>query len=80
MDDENQSNTGRRRFVQAALTASALGAANLYAQNGQAAQARTEVTRVARSATMPRRKLGATGATVPVLHLGTSQRLDPSLR
>ncbi|MEM7254571.1 MAG: aldo/keto reductase [Pseudomonadota bacterium] len=58
----------RRRFLKAAAISSALG---VGAPLAAAAPAKT-----ATNGAMPMRKLGVTGADVPILHLGTSQRLD----
>ncbi len=66
----DKSTTGRRNFVKAAASTSALGA---VAISGVATAAnRYKDTR----GPMPTRVLGATGEQVPILHLGTSQRLD----
>ena len=61
----------RRKFLQTtALSAAALGTTS------QTALAAT-TTLAANNTGMPQKELGITGAKVPILHLGTSQQLDP---
>ena len=64
---------GRRNFLKAAaLSATAVGAATLAE-----AQTTSRQKKSSRSALMPQQELGTTGAKIPILILGTSQRLDP---
>lgn len=63
----------RRRFLKTAAFGSAFGVGGV-ALNPVVADA---PERVAQSAAMPTRKLGRTDVDVPILHLGTSQSLDP---
>jgi aryl-alcohol dehydrogenase-like predicted oxidoreductase len=67
--------TDRRRFLKTAVSAGALGAAEL----SLAAAPKHEPDSLALrdAGPMPHRPLGNTGVQVPVIHLGTSQRLDP---
>ncbi len=66
MTDSTQSDSSRRRFLQGAALSAALGA------GGGAGS-----TALAASTAMPTRPLGRTGVALPILHLGTAQRLDP---
>ncbi|NKC16011.1 MAG: hypothetical protein GKR94_28570 [Gammaproteobacteria bacterium] len=66
-----QKTTNRRLFLQSAASASALAATH------STFGATATLTPAAGSGPMPHRPLGATGEQVPILHLGTSQRLDP---
>ncbi|MEZ5584888.1 MAG: aldo/keto reductase [Candidatus Competibacteraceae bacterium] len=64
-------NTDRRRFLKsAAVSAAALGA-------GDVSLAATTLA-AGDDKPMPQRVLGRTGVQIPILHLGTSQRLDPT--
>ncbi len=64
---------GRRNFLKtAALSATAISASTFVE-----AQTTSRQKRKSRSALMPHHELGTTGAKVPILMLGTSQRLDP---
>ena len=64
--------TDRRRFLKAAASASAIGAVAMTTTAAQANESKVTSTR----GPMPHRTLGATGERVPIIHLGTSQRLD----
>ena len=65
---------GRRNFFKAAaLSATAVGTASLA--DAQTTQKRR--SKDLRGVTMPQKELGTTGAFIPILQLGTSQRLDP---
>jgi predicted aldo/keto reductase-like oxidoreductase len=72
---QSSSEPGRRRFLKSALasatTASAASVPLLGLTGESAAAPTTGTTRV------PTRELGNTGVQVPILHLGTAQRLDP---
>jgi predicted aldo/keto reductase-like oxidoreductase len=73
--EQSANAAGRRRFLKTALaSATTAGAASLpvlgLAEKSAAAPATAETG-------MPTRKLGRTGEQVPILHLGTAQRLDP---
>lgn len=67
---------GRRSFLKGAVASVfTLGIV-------EGAKTRASATRIARTGSskkgdMPRRELGTTGATVPILQLGTAQRMDP---
>ncbi len=64
----------RRQFLKrAAMSASALGAGSM-----PVVASPRNVQSAATSTAMPHRVLGRTGERVPILHLGTSQRLNPS--
>ena len=69
MQDTNQ---GRRTFLKAGLSATAVGAGGLSLPAFS-----EEAMRLAETQAMPVRALGRTGHEVPIIHLGTSQRLDP---
>jgi predicted aldo/keto reductase-like oxidoreductase len=73
--EQSSSEPGRRRFLKSALasatTASAASVPLLGLTGESAAAPTTGTTR------MPTRELGNTGVQVPILHLGTAQRLDP---
>ncbi|MBT6273866.1 MAG: aldo/keto reductase, partial [Chromatiales bacterium] len=60
----------RRPFLKGAATASALAAADV------ALGASSDIIDTAGTGPMPMRTLGRTGEKVPILHFGTSQRLD----
>lgn len=64
--------TGRRTFLKGAASASALMAAE-----SAIAATKPAVDRLAQNHAIPMRPLGNTGVEVPIIHLGTSQRLDP---
>lgn len=68
----NDRTTDRRKFLKGAAGASALVAA----QGANAALPAASQQLVARTS-MPTRTLGKTGEQVPIMHLGTSQRLNP---
>ena len=76
-DNKEQPNEPeRRRFLKTALaSATTAGAASLplFGLAGELAAARGAGTR-----SIPSRELGNSGIQVPILHLGTSQRLDQS--
>ena len=79
MTDEHRSDdvtspplSGRRHFLRTSATA-ALGAGALAG----AAQTASSGKGASVSASMPTRPLGRTGVELPILHLGTSQDLDP---
>ncbi|MGD1983963.1 MAG: aldo/keto reductase [Chromatiaceae bacterium] len=72
--EQSSSEPGRRRFLKTALaSATTAGAASLpllgLAEEGTAAPAPAMTG-------IPTRELGKTGVQVPILHLGTAQRLD----
>lgn len=72
--EQSSSEAGRRRFLKTALaSATTAGAASLpllgLAEDGTAAPAKVQTG-------IPTRELGKTGVQVPILHLGTAQRLD----
>ncbi len=70
--DDNRS--GRRGFLKSAIaSAAAMGGASLPLP----ALAGRADTAVAAATGIPQRKLGSTGIDVPIMQLGTSQRLDP---
>ncbi len=70
----NKANESRRQFLKAAaVSATAMGAAGV-AEVSAAGSERAP----AAAAAMPRRPLGRSGEMVPILQLGTSQRLNPS--
>lgn len=71
MKDEKM---GRRNFFKTAtLSATAVGVATLA--DAQTSQRHRK--KALRQAAMPHKELGTTGAKIPILQLGTSQRLDP---
>ncbi len=65
---------GRRAFLKTA-TAAGVALGGLALAEGRAVNA-AGIVRVAGK--IPRKQLGTTGATVPIMQLGTSQRLDPT--
>ena len=70
MSDTRQ---GRRNFLKtAAVAAGAAGAATV-----PVVAPASDLTHFVEGGDMPRRPLGRTGVDVPIMHLGTSQRLDP---
>ena len=72
--EQPPSESGRRRFLKTALaSATTVGAASLPLI-GLAGE--DTAARKARATGIPSRELGNTGVSVPILHLGTSQRLD----
>ncbi len=76
MEEGNMGKTGlpRRQFLKtAALTGAAMGALAVGRGADEAGAARRRTSSAAR---VPRKELGTTGATVPIIQLGTSQRLD----
>ncbi len=67
---------GRRKFLKtAAISTATIGVAN--AAIAEPVMADRVAAQASDSAAMPFRELGATGVKIPILHLGTSQRLDP---
>ncbi|MBF0277135.1 MAG: aldo/keto reductase [SAR324 cluster bacterium] len=69
----NEEKIGRRNFLKTAvISASTVGAASLAV-----AQTRSGTKTDSRIAMLPHKELGSTGAKVPILMLGASQRLDP---
>ena len=69
------SEPGRRRFLKTALfSATTAGAASLplLAAAGESTTAQTTAT-----TGVPSREFGNTGIQIPILQLGTAQRLDP---
>ncbi len=66
----------RRNFLKAAV-ASTVAAGTLSATAAQAETASSKKDVVKAASKIPRKLLGTTGASVPILQLGTSQRLDP---
>lgn len=72
--DPQPDQPGRRRFLKTALaSASAVGAASVPLPG----LTQQEATTLAETKGVPSREFGATGIRVPIIHLGTSQRLDP---
>ncbi len=71
MKDTDHTDQGRRGFLKAGLSATAIGAGGLSLPAFS-----EEAMRLADSHAMPTRDLGRTGLEVPIIHLGTSQRLD----
>ncbi len=72
----NDPKLGRRKFLQQAIvSATALGTTSLTGAATSSPVAAADGKR--ESASIPRRQLGVTGVSVPILHLGTAQTLDP---
>ncbi len=69
----SKTDKGRRAFLQRAASAAALGAAELC----QAGAPGAPQLAAAPAQDMPRRELGNTAMMVPILQLGTAQRMDP---
>jgi len=74
--EQSPNEASRRRFLKTALaSATTAGAASLpllgLAEEGAAATTTVKTG-------IPTRELGKTGVQVPILHLGTAQRLDPT--
>ena len=65
-------NVGRRGFLKSATAAGAALGGLMLAKGGNEAQA------VEMAATVPRKQLGSTGVSIPIIQLGTSQRLNPT--
>lgn len=67
---------GRRSFLKtAAISTATIGVAK--SSTAKAGIADTVAQQPAGSTAMPLRELGSTGEKIPILHLGTAQRLDP---
>ena len=63
----------RRRFLKGAAVSAAAATTMHVSSAGRAA----DLTHFAEGAAIPQRPFGDTGVEVPIMHLGTSQRLDP---
>ena len=73
--DQSPSEASRRRFLKTALaSATTAGATSLPLL---ALTEKSAASPAANKTAMPTRELGNTGVQVPILHLGTAQRLDP---
>jgi len=73
--DQSPSEASRRRFLKTALaSATTAGATSLPLM---ALTEESSTSPAASKTEMPRRELGNTGVQVPILQLGTAQRLDP---
>ena len=68
-----KTDTGRRNFLKAAASATAVGAADLAMAS---AVAPNPMAVLSESGPMPHRELGNTGVEVPILQLGTAQDLN----
>jgi hypothetical protein len=68
----SEKSPGRRQFLKTAASASALGAVAMTTAASAAEKPKHANVR----GPMPTRTLGATGAQIPTMQLGTSQRLD----
>ncbi|MCP4374083.1 MAG: aldo/keto reductase, partial [Deltaproteobacteria bacterium] len=67
---------GRRNFLKtAAISTASIGVA--HSSIARPGMAETIVEHAADPAAMPLKELGSTGVNIPILHLGTAQRLDP---
>ena len=71
---ENKKSLGRRAFLKTAALSGALTGSLTLAQTGGAGEA--QAARGRKRGTVPMKKLGATGASIPIMQLGTAQRLD----
>jgi len=70
--EQAPSQAGRRQFLKTAVASATTASAVSLPLLGLPGDSQA----AARSRTMPTRELGNTGVQVPILHLGTSQRLD----
>jgi hypothetical protein len=73
--DQSPSEASRRRFLKTALASATTAGATSLPLLGLAEEASAAPEPVKTG--IPTRELGKTGVRVPILHLGTAQRLDP---
>lgn len=71
---EDKKSLGRRAFLKTAALSGALTGSLTLAQTGGAGEA--QAARGRKRGTVPMKKLGTTGASIPIMQLGTAQRLD----